>query len=574
MTTRLLTRAVALAVALIVAAAHAASASITVPAGWRAVLSNTVLAGCDANAYGYVLGSSGNVRIGAKVNDCPGGTINPEPDATIGPVSSAQTLLIYLQDTTCNGTYYSDGTGNANHALVTGPGPYTVQLNDAGPSCSVLNTSDVPSSGDNFHTTVTLIAPPAPSAVTGNASNLLATAATLNGTVNPNGGIVSDCHFDWGTSTAYGQSAPCSQTVGPGTSGVSVSAQLTGLAPHTTYHVRIIASNLAGPGPGTGSDQTFSTPASSKPLANTGAPSVESSTTAGFSGSVNPEGSSTSAYFQYGLDPSYNGGGPLVYTNQLAASPSPLGSDFSSHAASARATGLVPNALYHVRLVASNGNGTTFGPDLTFRTRSDPAPSSPVLGRSVDMTPVSGHVYIKPPGAGSVQLSAATGPGFVPLTEARNVPTGSQIDSRYGKFKLNSASGKKGKLSYGTFGGAIVSVSQVKSGRDKGLTTFKLLLGAFPGAPSLKSCSTKAANEGGPVAEIASLSSAYHASSHGRFRTRSGRSVGSHTGTQWDTINRCNGVLYKVFRGTVVVNDGARHKIVVVHAGHSYLAKR
>jgi hypothetical protein len=43
---------------------------------------------------------------------------------------------------------------------------------------------------------------------------------------------------------------------------------------------------------------------------------------------------------------------------------------------------------------------------------------------------------------------------------------------------------------------------------------------------------------------------------------------------KWDTIVRCNGVLIKVFRDSVIVNDGARHKIVVVHAGHSYLAKR
>jgi hypothetical protein len=293
---------------------------------------------------------------------------------------------------------------------------------------------------------------------------------------------------------------------------------------------------------------------------------------------VNPEGSSTSAYFQYGLDPSYSGGGALVYTNQVTASPSPVGSDFTSHAVSATASGLVPNALYHVRLVASNSDGTTFGQDLTFRTKSDPAPSSAVLGKSVDLTPVSGRVYIKLPGGGSLQLSAATGPGFIPLTEARKLPTGSEIDSRYGRFKLTSASGKKGKLFSGTFGGAISSVNQARTGSDKGLTTFRLRLGAFPGAPSLKGCSTKKASRGpasgGPLAQIASLSYAYHSSSHGRYRTRYGRASGSSSGTQWDTTVQCSGVLFKVFRGTVIVNDSARHKTVAVHAGHSYLAKR
>jgi hypothetical protein len=39
-------------------------------------------------------------------------------------------------------------------------------------------------------------------------------------------------------------------------------------------------------------------------------------------------------------------------------------------------------------------------------------------------------------------------------------------------------------------------------------------------------------------------------------------------------IVRCNGVLFKVFNGTVIVNDSARHKIVFVRAGQKYLAKR
>jgi hypothetical protein len=203
-------------------------------------------------------------------------------------------------------------------------------------------------------------------------------------------------------------------------------------------------------------------------------------------------------------------------------------------------------------------------------------PKPPVLGKSFNISPVSGKVYVKVPGSRSGAVPG-TGPGYVALTAVQSLPAGSQIDSRFGNFKLTSATGKKGNLFSGTFGGAIVSVSQVNSGREKGLTTFKLLLGAFPGAPNLKGCSTKAGRApagGGPVAEIASLSSVYHSRSHGRYRTRSGRSSGSSSGTQWDTINRCNGVLYKVFRGTVVVNDGARHKIVSVTAGHSYLAKR
>jgi hypothetical protein len=190
-------------------------------------------------------------------------------------------------------------------------------------------------------------------------------------------------------------------------------------------------------------------------------------------------------------------------------------------------------------------------------------PPAPQLGKSVNFTPVSGQVFVRLPGSSS----------FIPLSQVHRLPTGSQIDSRHGTFKLTSATGTKGKLSSGTFGGAIVSFNQTRTGRDKGLTTFKLLLGVLPGAPSLKGCTAKKAS-GSPSAHIASLSSVYHSSTHGRYRTRSGRASGSSSGTKWDTIVSCAGVRFRVFRGTVVVNDSARHKTVVVHAGHSYLAKR
>ena len=57
------------------------------------------------------------------------------------------------------------------------------------------------------------------------------------------------------------------------------------------------------------------------------------------------------------------------------------GSDFSVHMVTATVTGLVPNALYHLRLVATNGVGTTFGPDLTFMTAKGPAPVPRRSGR-------------------------------------------------------------------------------------------------------------------------------------------------------------------------------------------------
>lgn len=95
----------------------------------------------------------------------------------------------------------------------------------------------------------------APGATTGDASNVTSTSATVSGTVNPNKEDTK-YHFDYGTTTAYGTSTPDQGPVG-GNAGKSASADLTQLAPSTTYHYRLVASNPSGTTPGT--DKTFTT---------------------------------------------------------------------------------------------------------------------------------------------------------------------------------------------------------------------------------------------------------------------------------------------------------------------------
>ena len=75
-------------------------------------------------------------------------------------------------------------------------------------------------------------------------------------------------------------------------------------------------------------------------------------------GTVNPNGSSTTAVFQYGLTTGYG--------NQVAASPVP-GSGLSPVAISAAISGLICNRTYHFRAVATS-TGSTNGSDLTFTT--------------------------------------------------------------------------------------------------------------------------------------------------------------------------------------------------------------
>jgi len=105
-----------------------------------------------------------------------------------------------------------------------------------------------------FAVTGTAAADP-PTATTGAATDVTATTATLTGTVNPNKEATT-YWFEYGTSSGYGaQTAPAD--AGPGNAQRAVSAGISGLAPTTTYHFRLVARNPSGTV--TGADATFTT---------------------------------------------------------------------------------------------------------------------------------------------------------------------------------------------------------------------------------------------------------------------------------------------------------------------------
>ncbi len=91
-----------------------------------------------------------------------------------------------------------------------------------------------------------------PTVVTDAATSITAASAALNATVNPNGGAVSACTFEYGPTTSYGQSVSCSSLPGSGTSPVAVSATITGLSAKSAYHFRITATNASGTSAGKG----------------------------------------------------------------------------------------------------------------------------------------------------------------------------------------------------------------------------------------------------------------------------------------------------------------------------------
>lgn len=98
----------------------------------------------------------------------------------------------------------------------------------------------------------------APGTTTSAATNLSASAATLHGSVIPNG-AATQAWFEWGASSSLAtRDSTTKQSVGAGTSAAAVTATLTTLSPGTTYYYRVAARNASGSA--LAEIQTFTTP--------------------------------------------------------------------------------------------------------------------------------------------------------------------------------------------------------------------------------------------------------------------------------------------------------------------------
>jgi hypothetical protein len=117
--------------------------------------------------------------------------------------------------------------------------------------------------------------PGAPVVVTGMASAVNETEATLQGTVDPEG-KETEYFFEWGTSSTSYEHTTAKLVLGSqDTSSHDVSAPLSGLVPGTTYHYRVLAKNSAGTTHG--EDRTLTTsslppPSTPSPPPNTPSP--------------------------------------------------------------------------------------------------------------------------------------------------------------------------------------------------------------------------------------------------------------------------------------------------------------
>ena len=200
-----------------------------------------------------------------------------------------------------------------------------------------------------------------PNVTTSAASNLTTNSATLNGSLNPNGATTT-AKFEYGLTTSYGSTVALAGTF-TGSNSVAASTNLTGLVAGTVYHFRLTATNVNGLT--LGSDQNFTTVSNSPgtnlpPSVSTLAASYVTTNTATLNGTLNPNGQTTTAQFEYGLTTSCG--------NTVALAGTVTGS--GSVAVSTNLTGLTSGTTYHFRLNGTNAGGLTLGTDQSFVTVS------------------------------------------------------------------------------------------------------------------------------------------------------------------------------------------------------------
>jgi phosphodiesterase/alkaline phosphatase D-like protein len=109
--------------------------------------------------------------------------------------------------------------------------------------------------------------------------------------------------------------------------------------------------------------------AASSPTVTTGAASNRTDTSAVVAATINPNGSSTSYNFEYGLTASYG----------LSSATHSAGKGTKSVDVKATLSGLIPGTTYHYRIVALNKSGAGVGRDRTFTTTGHP-PAAAVTG--------------------------------------------------------------------------------------------------------------------------------------------------------------------------------------------------
>jgi hypothetical protein len=268
--------------------------------------------------------------------------------------------------------------------------------------CTVTNAQGTATSEDG-----TFATPLIPVVTTAAASNIGDLAATLGGSINPNGASSTATPiFEIGTTTAYGSTVAATPDSILSGSLTPFTGTATGLLPSTTYHYRAKVTYSVTNSVFYGPDITFTTgPAATLPTVYTPFvfPNAITATYAPVETFVVYSGSSSAVVsWEYGTTTAYGG--------TAISSPATVDMNTSS-TATASFHNLTPGTTYHYRCKATNSEGTGYSPDATFTTL--PAPSL-VTGTATSITDLTAVLN---------GTANANGGSYTPLFHV-NLPSG------------------------------------------------------------------------------------------------------------------------------------------------------
>lgn len=206
------------------------------------------------------------------------------------------------------------------------------------------------------------------------------TSATVASTVNPKG-FSTTADLTYSTDSSFTTSSSVSMGTFTGSDEIAIDAEITGLDPSETYYAKIVATNETGTTESAVFD--FETLAATAPIVSSEEPTVTvDDGPVTLSGTLNPNGFSSTAIFQYSTTADFSGTVVDV----------PVSGTFTGTSLSTVSTivsGLNGSTTYYFRLKVTNASGSAYGSTISFVPADIPAPTSLVV-TSLDDTTANG----------------------------------------------------------------------------------------------------------------------------------------------------------------------------------------
>jgi List-Bact-rpt repeat protein/uncharacterized protein DUF4214 len=170
--------------------------------------------------------------------------------------------------------------------------------------------------------------------------------------------------------------------------------------------------------------------------------------------------------------------------------------------------------------------------------------------------PPPGRENVQPFGTVLIKVNGR----FVPLTNFRVVPIGTELDTTKGRVRLTSTDSSTGLFYEGRF--KLVRVFETINGRRRAVTA--LVMTAPLSACPKRTTSGVTQRPGKKVIRHV------WGNAKGSFRTRGRYASATVRGTLWETLDYCDGTLVRVLRGRVDVFDVVKRAHHLIIAGRSF----